>query len=333
MVASNVQWRIADELEWLVPATSLTVWLAAFSLLGTPDYSGILPVLGLLPLWLLAAFVLSGFVALASVLRMMRAGVEHPFAHCLSYLRSNWGFLLFVSFALTLAGLNMIAFMWAKPLLNYLVPFSADPLLASVDHAIFRTDPWRLLKFLNITPLAIFYHKAWFALMIVTLLSVVMRQPSRQRSAILLTYFLLWSIFGPLVHTVLPAAGPVFYAKLGYGNQFAGLQMEQETQRIAQYLWSIYSTRGFGGGAGISAMPSLHIATTVWMIIVVGQFAKRWLMPMMVAAMLIFLLSVSLGWHYAIDGAVGALGAYGIWKFSSSMLFLRSFSLDAARAG
>ena len=60
-------------------------------------------------------------------------------------------------------------------------------------------------------------------------------------------------------------------------------------------------------------MPSLHIATTVWMVIAVASFARRWLVPMIGAATLIFLLSVSLGWHYAVDGVAGGGGAVVIW--------------------
>ena len=207
----------------------------------------------------------------------------------------------------------MITFMWVKPLLNYLVAFRADPLLASVDHLIFGTDPWRLLGFLNITPLAILYHRGWFALMIMTLLMLLMQPSSVRKSATMLTYFLLWSVFGPVVHVLCPAAGPVFYSALGYGNSFSGLVTVQETNEAARYLWRFYSDQSFGPGAGISAMPSLHIATTVWMVVAVWQFARRWTLPMAAVGGLIFLLSISLGWHYAIDGIVGGAGTIAIW--------------------
>ena len=79
------------------------------------------------------------------------------------------------------------------------------------------------------------------------------------------------------------------------------------TREAAAYLWAIYSVQGFGGGAGISAMPSLHIATTAWIVMAIYIFARRWLAPVAGAAILIFLLSISLGWHYAVDGVVGAV--------------------------
>ena len=319
--------NLSQELDWVVPGVLLTFGLAAFSLYGMSGYNSVLPALMILPLWLLAFLISAGIVAAGSVLRMMRSGAEHPIAECIQFLRQNVKPLAFIAIGMVLTGLNMIAFMWAKPLLNYLVPFWADPYLASVDRQLFGTEPWHLLASLNLTPLAYFYHRGWFALMILVLLKVLMSPTSAQKSAILLTYFLLWSIFGPLVHCLLPAAGPVFYARLGYGNAFSGLIMEPETRKLADYLWRTYSDQTFGAGAGISAMPSLHIATTGWMIIATKQFAPRWMLPMSVAGLLIFLLSISLGWHYAADGIFGVIGAYVIWRATLAIFNARGMSI------
>jgi membrane-associated phospholipid phosphatase len=151
---------------------------------------------------------------------------------------------------------------------------------------------------------------------------VLFSPPSNRKTGILLTYFLLWSLFGPAVHTLLPAAGPVFYARLGYGARFASMPTVAETSDLAKYLWRIYSSTTFGPGAGISAMPSLHIATSAWMVIAVRVVDRRLVIPMAAAAALIFALSISLGWHYAVDGLVGAAGAVGIW-FACDRLLAR----------
>jgi hypothetical protein len=194
---------------------------------------------------------------------------------------------------------------------------------------LFHVDPWQFLNWLNVTPLAYFYHRGWFALMIIVLLKVLISPSSSMKNAIMLSYFVLWSLFGPLMHIALPAGGPVFFARLGYGDAFSGLMMEAETRRLSEYLWLVYSERSFAGGAGISAMPSLHIATTAWMIIAVRQFAPRWTLPVTAAGFLIFLLSVSLGWHYAIDGIIGAIGAYVIWKLCVWGLIVRMERMGA----
>ncbi len=293
--------------DWLVPGIALTFVSGLIAILLIPSYAGILPALRMLPLWMLVATILAAFYFLAT---MMIARLPDPLAHIRAFARRDWRVLLLFAFGIFLAGLNMTTFMWTKPLLNYLVPFWADPLLADLDSGLFLgNDPWRLLGWLNSSPMAIFYHRGWFAMMILTLIAVLAAPPSPQKSAVMTTYFLLWSVAGPLIHILLPAAGPIFYAQLGYGDRFAGLASVSETADVATYLWTIYAGEGFGPGSGISAMPSLHIATVAWMIIAVRTFAPRMSVPMMAAGLLVFLLSIALGWHYAVDGVVGAAAA------------------------
>jgi hypothetical protein len=44
---------------------------------------------------------------------------------------------------------------------------------------------------------------------------------------------------------------------------------------------------------------------------------------MTAAGLLIFLLSISLGWHYAVDGIAGAAGAWGLWRMSLAVFSVR----------
>ena len=298
------------EREWLVPSIALTVLLGGSALLVMPDYSGVGGALSLLPMWLAAAVTLAGIYALPALWKMMRSGVTSPTAHILALARQNWRSILLVCAGMVIAGLNMITFMYSKPLLNYLVPFWSDPLLADVDYYLFLgNDPYRLLGWLNSVPMALFYHRAWFALMVVTLLMVLTRRASVERSSILVSYFVLWSVAGPVIHLLLPAAGPVFFQNLGYGDRFATLAVPEEMTQMSDFLWTVYSGSQFAPGSGISAMPSMHIATTAWMAIAVHVLARRWSPAMAAVGLLIFLLSISLGWHYAVDGIVGAAAA------------------------
>jgi len=315
-----------SDLDWIVPGILLTLALGGISLALMPDRSGVLPALLLLQWWVLAAVGMAAFAIILVTLKMMAAGVEGPVRIFRDYAVRHRRQLLIALGGIVLTGLNMITFMWTKPLLNHLVPFWADPLLARIDRAIFFTDPWRLFTFLNTDAWAIFYHRGWFALMILILLKVLMSPPSTQKTAVLLTYFLLWSVFGPVVHVLLPAGGPVFFAGLGYGDQFQDLLMTPKTREVAGYLWGFYTGTGFGPGSGISAMPSLHIATTAWLVIATAIFARNWLIPITLSAILIFVLSVALGWHYAIDGLAGAAGAVVIWQMTSWLLQRRRLS-------
>ena len=45
------------ERDWLVPSLVLTLLSGAFGLAMIPDYSGVMPAVGILPLWMFAAAI------------------------------------------------------------------------------------------------------------------------------------------------------------------------------------------------------------------------------------------------------------------------------------
>ena len=144
-----------------------------------------------------------------------------------------------------------------------------------------------------------------------TLIWLLAQKPSFERSASLLSYFALWSIFGPIGQFLLSSAGPIFYQRIGLGDRFADLggNIPEVTQTVSGYLWKLHSSGELGVGAGISAMPSLHIATAAWIALAFRGQRSR-LTPLAgLFALYIWSLSVALGWHYAVDGIVGAAGA------------------------
>lgn len=214
-------------------------------------------------------------------------------------------------------GLNLAFFGVLKPELGHLVPFTADPSLAWIDHAIFGTDPWKLLTWLNRGPIAWIYHRGWFVWLAFVLFYVLRQQPSEEKNALLISYVALWSLFGPLIHLVSPAAGPVFFHPLGFGTRFDGLRQVPETQAITRYLWTGYQRHQFNVGGGISAMPSLHLATMFWAIIAVRR--TRALALAIAFTAYIYLAAVALGWHYFVDGLVGAAGAILCYAVASTL--------------
>jgi membrane-associated phospholipid phosphatase len=72
-------------------------------------------------------------------------------------------------------------------------------------------------------------------------------------------------------------------------------------------------------GFGISAMPSVHVAMAT--LFAIGGFVMhRWIGWLMTAyAILIWIGSIYLGWHYATDGIVGASMTIGLWKLSGKL--------------
>ena len=80
-----------------------------------------------------------------------------------------------------------------------------------------------------------------------------------------------------------------------------------------ELLWRNYAKGGMVAGSGISAMPSMHVAVATLFALVTWR-VRRWLgVVMMVYAFAIMIGSVQLGWHYAVDGYLGAAGMIAIW--------------------
>lgn len=304
------------DIGWLYFAAGLTVASAGLALALTPQISGLLPALRILPAWMAAA-VLVGALGLYGTMAYER--VASPFAAIVKLWREERGRVIGALAILLLAGLNMIAFMWMKTLLNYQVPFWADPLLARADATLFLGhDPWRLAAPLVFEHAGKVYHPIWFVMMITLVAVAAWARPSAKRSAVLVSYFVLWSMAGPVIHCLLPAGGPIFFEALGHGRRFADIVPTAETAQVAGYLWTIYSSEAFGTGAGISAMPSLHVTMAAWMVLASLALAPRLLMPVAVGASVVAFLSVALGWHYAVDGIVGALVAVGTYRAALS---------------
>ena len=87
--------------------------------------------------------------------------------------------------------------------------------------------------------------------------------------------------------------------------------------------WIAASVMKTGTGLinGISAMPSMHVGTSVLFAILGFSAGKKWLGYLMsVFAFLIFIGSIHLGWHYAIDGYAGAAIAVACWWISGKIV-------------
>jgi hypothetical protein len=69
-------------------------------------------------------------------------------------------------------------------------------------------------------------------------------------------------------------------------------------------LYSFNPTRG------IAAMPSLHVAAHVLFALWIRRLARPLLLLFVLAAALTFVGSVVTGWHFAVDGYIGALLAW-----------------------
>jgi hypothetical protein len=304
-----------DDREWFVPCLVLTglLGVAALLLMPVAGYDAPPPYLNSFLSWIQVSLYGAILIAVIYLVRLIRLGVENPLRQLCSNIIKNGRSYALLASAMTLAGIDMLFFMWIKPEVTAVSPFWADPLLADVDRFIFGRDPWRFFEGIDLTFHAWAYSFFWAAAIMGTLIWLFAQPRSHERGVSILNYFVLWSLFGPISQLLGSAAGPIFYARIGLGDRFEPLakNIPEITNRISGYLWNLYATNELGLGAGVSAMPSLHIATVTWVVLVFGSLKSR-LTPLAVLLLLyIWAMSVALGWHYAIDGAVGALGAIG----------------------
>lgn len=166
------------------------------------------------------------------------------------------------------------SFSFVKPLIPELRPFEWDTSFAALDRALHAgRDPYVLLMPVFGHPaalkgLSIAYH-AWFFLFYFVSFAACFSRASG-RSVFLLAFVLTLAIGGNLIATLLSSAGPVYYERLGFGDDFVPLmtflhQVDAQTSlpvlRVQELLWETYA--GAGPSLGISAMPSMHVALSL----------------------------------------------------------------------
>jgi hypothetical protein len=229
------------------------------------------------------------------------------------------------------------AFIFFKENIPAINPFAWDVALAETDrmlhggfypHEIIAP----LFNFPAVTAFINFNYQLWFVMvMAIWLWQGAAAQESFLRQRYLLSFILMW-FFGTCVFGVIfSSVGPCFYGLLmpdatdPYASLMAYLRGANETYPVHSLgvmddLWSSY-IKGDGLIAGISAMPSMHVASSVSFIFIAKAAGKPILARFfMLFAALIMIGSVHLGWHYAIDGYVGALIAYLSWKASGYLV-------------
>jgi hypothetical protein len=224
--------------------------------------------------------------------------------------------------------LFMNAFGSWKAAIPQIHPFSWDLQLMQWDRLLHGgTDPWRLLEPMLRRPWVVWASDYGYTLFVPAQTAVVLWQvwstdyPHRRR--FLISYLLAWILLGTAAAIALSSAGPCFYGYIVQGpNPFVPLFEllgavharhpvgALEAQGI---LWASH-TRGLAlPFAGISAMPSMHLALPMLFVLVAWKSGPP--LRLLFLAYLGFNLvsSVLLGWHYAIDGYAAMLGMVMIW--------------------
>jgi hypothetical protein len=219
--------------------------------------------------------------------------------------------------------------------------FTMDPGIAALERAVlFGHDAWQYTHFLFGSLLATFVlqlcYNVWLALMWGSImLCLVFVDDVRTVLHYLLAFILCWIIVGSLAAYFLASAGPCFYERVLGDAHFQPLMSRLHeidssldailpnlglaSLDVQEMLWKWQMTHHDGLGAGISAMPSVHVGLAF--VMARGAYLLRPVYGkiMMVYVAAIWIGSVHLGWHYALDGAIALLLVVPIWKISGRL--------------
>lgn len=207
--------------------------------------------------------------------------------------------------------------------------FRFDRALAEADRWLFGGDPGLLLhQWIGSPAVTLLFdavYHSWFVPTTLGLCIVGLCTGVRTRAQYMLSYVAVWLVLGAGAAWLFPAAGPAFYAALvdpAAAGPFAAIHAQLAEAGRVEFLTSLanqeYLLRNMGAptlviGGGISAIPSVHNAMAV--LFALASFRiNLWLgVAMTLFALLIWVASVYLNWHYAVDGIAGAVGAAVIW--------------------
>lgn len=217
--------------------------------------------------------------------------------------------------------------------------FTFDVPLANLDRVLHGgVDPYHWLAVLGHHEwlqrlIEINYNTLWFIVCFGAFYVIlVSRRADRVRTRFALCFILVWAIVGSLAATLVPSAGPAFYAAVtGDSSRFAELIEYTSTTSgqfgsasdIQAYLWGLHVSGQPGLGSGISAFPSMHVALLTLCALFVAELNRRWLIPALVYVLFTLASSVYLGWHYAVDGYASVLLTAGIYWAARTLPALR----------
>ena len=242
--------------------------------------------------------------------------------------------------------LGFVAFADMKPLIPLMNEYSWDESFMRLDRLLhFGQDPWRLLDPILGHPIVTqwvnYAYNIWFIVMFSFWMGAAWSKKSHSdhkttngwERQFLVSFILSWIIGGMILATMFSSMGPAFYDLVDpvnnpYAAQVASLGAIHE----AHSLWAVdshemlrnaYLNPAPGQLSGISAMPSIHNATSTLFMLAAYRINKKFGHIMLAFLVCIILGSVHLAWHYAVDAYLGIIIAVILWKTSAILLRLQ----------
>lgn len=139
------------------------------------------------------------------------------------------------------------------------------------------------------------------------------------RDAARTAWVLSWCLIALLGGWLGASAGPALAGLPAYAPLVARLHaLDLTSAHLQDRLLAAFASDAAIPYAGISAMPSMHVGGAAIMTLVARRVHRRAGLIATAYTGLIWIGSVALGWHYALDGLVGILGAVGCWRMAQA---------------
>jgi hypothetical protein len=255
----------------------------------------------------------------AYTVTLLISGERRPFPRVWGKARSYIGLQALIEKVLPI--LMVFAFLGAftqmKALIPSVQPFAWDAVFSEADRFIFGTDPWRLTHAVidgRATRVLDAIYLTWFPVFTCVIVYHAVFADPEDRRRFLLSFYGAWLILGIVAATLFSSAGPCFLELIGNpANQhYVGLfPTSPSSQRVMSYLAKTYTSGDLGIGTGISAMPSLHVAMAFLYLLMARKITTK--VAAAIYCTIIFIGSVHLGWHYAVDGLFAVAGMFTIY--------------------
>jgi hypothetical protein len=236
---------------------------------------------------------------------------------------------------LAVAAAFMPFFSTLKSMIPLFNDYQWDRVFMAWDRVLFfGRDPFETMQPLIGYPiatslLALLYH-AWILLIYVGVLFFLFYPAARSVARqYFLTFVFAWTIVGGVLATMFASVGPCFVGPIfgdpTFDAQMAYLEAANErfpvpTLYVQDLLLQWYHEGERGLGSGITAMPSMHVAMAqlTWLgLRRISPAAGRWAFAFFV---IIWVGSVHLAYHYAVDGLVSVIAIAAIWWASNALL-------------
>jgi membrane-associated phospholipid phosphatase len=251
-------------------------------------------------------------------------------------LRARWLIL-----AILMVGLTLPLFQLFK---QHILPargFPFDPYVAALDRFLFAGhDAWRITHALfGSVGGTLFFDRVyalWLPMMFVfPMIAVMAARDERVRARLLGCWIISWMLIAVLGAWAFGSAGPCYYIQLvgpnaGFSELNArlaalGVAAQKEGQVLAALdfqamLLAEHRTTDLLPAGGISAMPSMHVAMATLFALSGYRIYRPLGHVMALYAVLIWIGSVHLGWHYASDGIAGAAMMALLWHVSGKVI-------------